>query len=67
MYCQKGDVVFVSVVAVVAFNTDDVVCCRAVNKASQSFYSAQRKLQLLWPISCYLLAILQLRIYKTLS
>ena len=37
---------FVSVVAVVAFNADDVVCCRAVNKASQSFYSAQRMLPL---------------------
>ena len=38
--------VFVSVVAVVAFNADDVVCYRAVNKASQSFYSAQRMLPL---------------------
>ena len=37
MYCLKGDVVFVSVVAVVVFNADDVVCCRAVNKAPSQY------------------------------
>ena len=37
VYCLKGDVVFVSVVAVVVFNADDVVCCRAVNKAPSQY------------------------------